>query len=116
MKLRLKGNSIRLRLTQSEVGRVAGGARIEETCEFSTGGRFTWALESGEGSCVAASLIGTQITVSVPVAMIRDWAGSDRVGIYATSAGVEIAIEKDFRCLTPRADELDAFPNPATAC
>jgi len=115
MKLRMKGNSIRLRLTQSEVVRVAEGGRIEESCKFGAE-RFGWALESAAGTAVSAVLTGAQITVSVPVAMIREWAGGDQVGIYATSGPVEIAIEKDFRCLTPRPDEADAFPNPATTC
>jgi len=111
----MKGNSIRLRLTRPEVARLRDGAPIEEACDFGNGARLTWTLQSFAGSAIRASLEHSGLTVSVPDPVVREWADGENVGIYAISGPVEIAIEKDFQCASPRDDpeEADAFPNPA---
>lgn len=115
MKLRMKGNSIRLRLTQSEVARLRNGERIEETCEFANGAGLTWALRPASAAAVAAMIDGAHITVSVPAYAIEQWATGEQVGIYAMSGPVDVSIEKDFQCVgrTGGEEDADAFPNPA---
>ena len=36
MKLRIRGNSLRIRLTKSEISRLQDGAKVEETISFAT--------------------------------------------------------------------------------
>jgi hypothetical protein len=59
------------------------------------------------------------LSVRLPERLGRDWAGSDEVGIYAsTSWGLRLAMEKDFRCLDAGArdeDESHAFDHPGAA-
>ena len=123
MKLRLRNNSIRLRLTQGEVARFAETGTVEEVIEFGTGSdeRFTYALvTSPSDDVVRASVIGGKITVFVPVADGHMWSSTDQVGLEgrqpATNGSeLHILIEKDFTCLEPRAggDDEDTFPHPA---
>jgi hypothetical protein len=123
MKLRIRGNSIRLRLGESEVARLGKGECIAESIQFSAHPEshlsYSVALSSNQKE-LSAKFSGNEITVSVPDEMGREWANSQRVGLkHEQCIGGEvrllIVIEKDFRCLEPRpdADETDAFPNPA---
>lgn len=118
MKLRIRGDSLRLRLTQTEVTKLVEAGRIEESTAFAGGGRFSYAVVFG-GSTVSAKLGSGGVEVVIPPDVARAWAASDAVGIEAAEpAGdgrtLRIAIEKDFACLKPREDEddSDAFPHP----
>jgi hypothetical protein len=127
MKLRIKGNSIRLRVTPSEVKRLLRHGEIREHVQFTADpkDRLTYAVtssSSGYTTSVAYQL--GDITVSVPATQLEKWAGSDDVGIYADlmrgdDGGLSVAIEKDLSCLDRSdADNEDTFPNPnlAAAC
>ena len=125
MKLRIKGNSIRLRLGQSEVRRLAIDGAVEESTMFgpSKSQRFGYALcvSLGEHG-VAASFTDRRMIVGVPVRIIHQWMTTDQVSIHAIqSTGDDgellILIEKDFECIDAPADESqeDAFPHPELA-
>jgi hypothetical protein len=52
MKLRIKGNSLRLRVSRSELAHLQAGGRIEETIRFAEApeAKLTYALESAAQS------------------------------------------------------------------
>src|SRR5258707_9009973 len=86
MKLRIKGNSIRLRLGQSDVCRLAMNGAVEELTIFGSGEgqRLGYEIRAAtDETVVRASFDGRRIIVHVPAEMINRWAGSDQVGIYA---------------------------------
>jgi hypothetical protein len=115
MKLRLQGNSVRLRLTRSEVERLRERGQVEESVDFGAGEVLAYRLQSSQDlGPVGAAFHHGIVTVSVPTQTAQAWAGSDEVGIYAQSGVLSISIEKDFRCLTRPLDlqELDAYPHP----
>jgi len=123
MKLRLKGNSIRLRLGQSEVQRLATIGAVEESTAFgpSAAHRFLYAVRasSEEHDGMSASLSGRCLVISIPQTEIHQWASTDQVAIRAvqpTGADTElrILIEKDFECIDapPEESQEDAFPHP----
>ncbi|MGD9561253.1 MAG: hypothetical protein AB7F88_03985 [Pyrinomonadaceae bacterium] len=116
MKLRLKGNSIRLRLTQGELRQFALEGKVEETVEFGPGKRgLVYALEAAENvEALHADYESDRLRVIVPAAIAAAWASSDQVGVESESDGRRISVEKDFACLKPRPgeDESDMFPNP----
>ncbi len=128
MKLRIRGNFVRLRLTQSEVARLAETGAVEETVEFGLRPeqRFVYALEKAAGAeTVRADFDGGSLRVWIPEAEAEKWTSSNQVGIEARQPlggekELQILIEKDFACLAerPGEDESDAFPNPSegTAC
>lgn len=122
MKLRIRGDSIRLRLTQSEVKKLAEEGRVEESTRFGPDDRFTYAISVG-GAELSAKLSTRGIEVTVPGEVARSWATSDSVGIEGArelgdGSSFRILVEKDFACLTtrPHEDDTDAFPNPSSTC
>lgn len=125
----MKNNSIRLRLTQSELARFAETGRVEEAIEFGfePHERFVYALETDEEANEPAAKIETsRITVILPKRQADEWTSTAQVGIESEQVigGGEkilrLLIEKDFACLEPRAgeDDADTFPHPleAKAC
>jgi hypothetical protein len=119
VKLRVRGNSLRLRLGQGEVRRLVAEGFVEERTEFAPGEpAFAYEVRVTDDPGIAASYEGGRITVSVPRATARQWAAGGQVGLEGSQpAGGEplrILIEKDFKCLdaTPGESQDDAFPNP----
>lgn len=122
MKLRLKNNSVRLRLTQSETALLKTTGRVDETIEFGIDPnlRFVYAVESdGEIETIEAKIENNRLTICIPKDQADDWANSDRTGIEITREIKEgktllLLIEKDFSCLEPRKgnDDADTFPHP----
>jgi hypothetical protein len=114
MKLRISSNSLRLRLTRSEVEEFAANGSYECAIDLA-GGRLTYRLERADVEATTARLSECTITVRVPSAAADRWTGSEDVGINALTAGsLKITIEKDFACLKPRAgeDTEDHYPHP----
>ena len=119
MKLRLKGNSLRLRLTRSEITQLATERALQDETDFGCG-TFRFALCIRENAAALSAVCEPDaIVVSAPAALIAHWTATDEVGLYAeqpTSRGgrLTIAVEKDFRCLDPRRDEdeSDHFDHP----
>ena len=121
MKLRIKGDSVRLRLSQSEVTQFAETGRVDETVRFgpTLSERMTYAIERGKVDVMRASYGEGGILVQVPDSIATDWIETDRVGFETNQTigdgnSLLILVEKDFKCLDPRPDEdqSDAFPNP----
>jgi len=115
MKLRIQGNSLRLRLTRNEVARLHDCGRVESSIEFAPGCTLTYALEgSSQATSVTASFDGRAIRVTLPPPLIAEWAEGDQVSIEAPpQASVQLLIEKDFQCLhKPDHRDPDAYPNP----
>lgn len=116
MKLRIRGNSLRPRLTKSEVAEIGAGGAGEETVEF--GGEpaqhFIYALVPADNvETPTAVFDGGRITVFVPKRQAGDWARTNQIGIEAEkmiddAKMLRILIEKDFSCLEPRTGEEDA--------
>jgi hypothetical protein len=116
MKLRISGNSIRLRLTRSEVEGFAVTGSHENSIDLA-GGPFVYRLEKdSDVTALSAELSGTAITVRVPATAADRWTGSEDIGIDIQSiGGTKITIEKDFACLKPRPgeDTEEHYPHPA---
>lgn len=121
MKLRIRGNSIRLRLTQSEVVKLAGEGKVEDAVSFGSddADNLLFRIVADRHKEKAnASFNANTITVSLPENTVREWAASDQVRIEGSqnvkNGNLEILIEKDFACLSPRPgeDDADTFTNP----
>ena len=121
MKLRIKGNSLRLRVSRSELARFQAGERIEETIHFTAApeATLTYALESAtRPSPVTVRYGSREVTVILSKDRARIWSDESEVGVYTTldigaAGSLEVAVEKDFACLD-RSDEdnRDTFANP----
>ncbi len=120
MKLRIKGNSLRLRISQTEMHRLLSEGRIAETIRFAahTDAALTYALAHEPASReVALRYSPGSIEVVLSTAAARHWAESSEVGVYgdvdAGAGTLTLLVEKDFACLDGNDPvDLDAFPNP----
>jgi len=120
LKLRIRDNSIRLRLTQTEVALVRQDGLVKGSVSFGGDDHFDYLLRSAAGTAAPeASICSNVLTVSIPESDLAQWVSSDEVSIAATQplAGdgqLHILVEKDFACLAPREgeDESDMYPNP----
>jgi len=127
MKLRIKGNSLRLRVSRSELAYLQAGGRIEETIRFAEApeAKLTYALESAAQSLPVRVRYGFHdLTVILSEIQVRIWEGESEVGVYSNldiglAGSLEVIVEKDFACLD-RGDEenKDTFANPhaGTVC
>ena len=120
MKLRIRDNSIRLRLTQSEVQTLRDTGCHASKTVFPDGRVFTYVIEATASSDEMAACFGeSRIAVRVPEAKLRSWADSMDVSmsgdeILPGGEQLKILVEKDFACLAPREgeDESDMFAHP----
>lgn len=120
MKLRILDNSIRLRLTRSEVDTLSAEGIVAGGTAFPGGREFRYVLESSPASVSPAAFFSERvITVRLPEDAVRAWASSDEVSIAGEQrldegAVLDLLVEKDFRCLTGREgeDESDMFEHP----
>ncbi len=120
MKLRVRDNSIRLRLTRSEVETLREDGLVACRTAFPGGRDFQYVLESSPASVNPAAFFSDCImTIRLPEATVLAWAATDEVSIrgeqrLVDGAILNILVEKDFTCLTPREgeDESDNYPNP----
>lgn len=118
MKIRIKGNSIRLRLTKPEVGMFCREGSCAETIDFGTNS-LTYSLEAKEKiTDLEASYTADRITVYMPMEAKQNWFDSTRVGYSTTMARdtenhLSILVEKDFTCMdNTLEDQSDTYPNP----
>jgi hypothetical protein len=122
MKLRIHENSLRLRLTQKEVGQFRRSGRVDAAICFGPDRILSYSIEIlPDAAEVSADFDARVMRVLVPTGIAIQWTDSHDVSIQAsqpTGEGLrlELLIEKDFQCLHRTAEqERDAYPNPLAA-
>jgi hypothetical protein len=123
MKLRIKGNSIRLRLLRSEVERFSAEGTIADEVRFGkTGLKYSLLMSDGTDS-ISAGFAGEEISVVIPKAVASHWATTETVGLeteqpIGDGQTLAILIEKDFECIDrpDDPDRADAYANPNATC
>jgi hypothetical protein len=119
MKLRIKGPTLRLRLTQGEIGALLEEGVVEERVPFAPGVSLVYRLrrDAGAGE-ISASFRNGVVEILVPEGTARGWCTGELVTLAHEQAlpdgALRITLEKDFACLAPREseDESDNFPHP----
>lgn len=126
MKLRLRENSIRLRLLQNEVTQLREVGNVSETVVFGVNPTENLAYSlrtSAEILEISAQMMNNQIEIFLPMSVAESWIDSNQVGLYGTQeigdlAVLKIIVEKDFVCVDRPFDKdnKDAFPHPKMKC
>lgn len=127
MKLRIRGNSLRLRLSKGDVESFwENGFVSDEICfGVSPTDKLVYSLEKSSDKKVRADILNGKITVFVPQNVAENWVETDEVGFEAEQvlgddSRLKIVVEKDFVCLNPREneDESDNYlhPNQCEKC
>jgi len=120
MKLRIRGNSLRLRISQTEMQRLLADGAIADTICFGSApdARLTYVL-THRAAEDELGLEYRQQTVSVVLSTrsATAWAQGDEVGVYGSvvtaNGPLEVMVEKDYACLDGNDPvDQDAFPNP----
>lgn len=119
MKIRIKGDSIRLRLTKKEVDTLVQFGKVSENTQFSFNKSFTYSIVSSPIDDIKAVINEQSITIHISKNKLIDWDINDIIGFNHTvengnKDGLYLLIEKDFKCLTPREreNEEDHYENP----
>lgn len=122
MKLRIRGNSLRIRLSKKEVAKIAEDGYLEEQTSFGEN-KFIYALEKvDKGNELTASLDLNKITVFVPSVLVNNWPENDITGFNANMPlsgkdSLFLLLEKDFICLDETTeDQSDNYENPHKTC
>lgn len=117
MKIRIKGNSLRYRLSMPEVERFSKEGYIEEAVDF-PGTQLIYALKRvNEGEGLDAGFKDNKITLTMPDEQANEWTGTDRIGFENRNGPIYLLVEKDFKCLDNiTEDQSDNYPNPNSVC
>jgi len=117
MKIRIKGDSIRFRLTKTEVEELCNKGRIEEVTHFKSN-TFTYAVQQSQAEGLSASMKANTITLYINEAQLQGWDTDNTVGFenvekLDSNTELSLLLEKDFVCLDQRLeDQSDNYPNP----
>ena len=117
MKIRIKGNTIRLRLVKTEVKQLQELGYVEEKIEFSSA-KFSYRLEAKEWiQALEAQFSSNKITVYIPKSEALIWYDTDQITYKNNFEKLLLLIEKDFVCLDHTdEDQSDNYANPNTKC
>ncbi len=126
MKLRLKGNSIRIRLDRRDIECLVDVGRVDDAVRFGPSLAFSYAVETGPATRERpkASYTAGCLTIRIDPEDAEEWLAGDRVGFdheqVVDGSVVRVLLEKDFACIDrpagESADDAYAFPNPAFSC
>ena len=120
MKLRIRDNSVRLRLTQTEVDVLRQEGLVSARTDFPGGREFRYEIESSPASVTPAAFLSDNVlTVRLPETSVLAWATTEQVSIKGEQLldegeNLTILVEKDFSCPAPTEgeDESDMYPHP----
>jgi len=123
MKLRIRGDSLRLRLKRSEVDLLAAGKSIVEETHF-PGAVLSYCLDVTDEATMQAHFENNSLAIHLSASQVSAWATTDEVSMLAEQelpggGKLTLLIEKDFSCLEPGhhrdcEDDEDTFPHPST--
>ena len=120
MKIRIKGNTLRFRLTKSEVEYFGKEGRLEERTDFGRSS-FSYALQAiAEGDKLTADFANGIITLFIPEHLAKEWTDTEKVGYESemeigNGKKLFLLLEKDYKCLdNVSEDQSDNYENPLT--
>ena len=122
MKIRINGNSVRIRLSKSEVDQFGKEGYLEESTSFGNGA-FKYVLKSkNEGNSLSAAFEGNMMMMFVPEKTKQEWTSTEKVGYEANmpigdGKTLFLLLEKDFKCLDNAIENQDDnYENPKKTC
>src|SRR5262249_30555217 len=128
MKLRIRSNSVRIRMDRKDLADLIERGRVVDALRFGPGKERTLAYAVVLGPAPAgrpdAAYAAGLLVVTIDRGDAEAWAAGDRVGFdheQLTEGGtVRVILEKDFACLDRPAgsegEDARAFPNPSAVC
>lgn len=102
MQLIIKGSTLQLRLSETEVNRILSGYLVQETLYFGKENTFKYVLTSGDNSNLTAIFENDTIKVIAPKQQFEQWCKNnnevsfDHVINHAEGTFLYISVEKDY--------------------
>jgi hypothetical protein len=120
MKLRIRDNSLRVRLDRREIDTLAETGRVDAFCRFGAGIALRYCvIAHAQAEDLAAEFSDDEIRICIRPSAVSLLALTETVGVESRQSVGEgeelrLLLEKDFQCLTDRPGEDDshAFDNP----
>lgn len=122
MKIRIKGNSIRIRLTKTEVSTLCTNGYLQEKTSFINNSLIYALCVAENKNELSASFTENKITMFVPADFVKDWPVNDIITLDGTipignEENLYLKLEKDFICIDHTdEDQSDNYENPDKAC
>lgn len=121
MKIRIAPESLRIRIKPAELATLHATGALHQELAMGPGPEHVlhFKLLSDPGVApISVSFEAGIIRIRVSSELITELLDTPRVGTTVTQAiqsgrSITVIFEKDFKCLTHRAEDIDAFPNPA---
>jgi hypothetical protein len=122
MKIRIKDNSVRFRLTKSEVKQLCEEKLISSATSFNKAS-LIYAIEVRENITeLSADFENNKITLFFPATEATTWYESDLITyqnnmLLDNGIALKLLLEKDFVCLDHSdEDQSDNYENPGKVC
>ena len=117
MKIRIRNNSVRFRLTKSEVSKLASTGSIQSTTELAEK-NFIYGVNSKTNiEMMSIAFEANRIVLTVPYNFLADWPFNDTIGLYGeqlnnNGSATILTLEKDFVCLDVTVEnQSDTYEN-----
>lgn len=116
MKIRILENSIRIRVSITEMAQLSDGKEIDSKTVFPSATLFVKIIPSNFETLVI-DFIKHEISILIPLTTLQKLNNSDEVGfshgIALAKGSLNLLFEKDFQCLSERAeDQSGLYKNP----
>lgn len=113
MKIRIKGNSVRFRLTQSEVKQLCEKGSVKAQTQIREATFGYEVVMDVENEQMSAEFKEGNITLFLPKKLGEGWNVNNEVGFEHQQGELYLLLEKDFTCLdNTMEDQSDNYPNP----
>lgn len=115
MKIRIKGNSVRYRLTKTDVAQLAEEGYLQEEVDFGDQ-QLYYSLKLVNDDHLSAIFRDSSIVMFVPKYIVTEFTETGKVSFDGKQGNLYLLIEKDFTCLdNVDEDQSDNYPNPLAA-
>jgi hypothetical protein len=100
MQLRIRGNSIRLRVSKTELAKIADQGKVEETVRFSSDQSLRYGIEVRPTGAITARYDETSIIVTLPKSRLDLWLRPEELSVEGSQPigggkVLQIVLEKD---------------------
>lgn len=122
MKIRMKGNSVRLRLSKTDLLLLEKNEPVKDAVNFGPTQLYYSLVPSVAHKMLWAKFESNNIVIFIPMDFSQVWNNNDIVSTefeqkLSDGGSLSILVEKDFQCLDKTSeDQSDFFLNPNKTC
>ena len=118
MKLRVRDQSVRFRLSPEDVATLGRGESVIGVLRLGPDHTISYGLKVGSHDVIAVEPVPSGVIIACPGPLIEQLVHTEEVGFSGdvqlqAGGALRVLVEKDFQCLIPRGeDDGNTFPNP----